>query len=395
MTARGKGRRRFGAVRKLPSGQWQASYRSPDGQRLTASSTFARKADADRFLSAIELEMQSGRWTDPRRGRVTVGEWADRWMLSATHLKPKTRASYDSLVRCLILPGLGRLAVSDLRPMRVREWVAQMTRDGLSPSRVRQAYRLLAQMLKTAQLDGVIAVSPCVGVRLPRLPEHEPVILTPSAVVELAGAMRRPYDVFTTMLAYSGCRIGELAALRWRFVDTDMSRITVAASLSDANGVLTFQEPKSHQHRLVTIPAFLVTLLRDLRADAADPDDLVFTSPDGRPLRHQNFMRRIWEPACEAVGLNGVTPHDLRASHASWLYDEGWSPVEIAARLGHSKATVTTKHYARRMVGRDLEIAKGLDQLHAGVSKDDVARGLHAGRQDVGETGEQSGGNGL
>ncbi len=71
--------------------------------------------------------------------------------------------------------------------------------------------------------------------------------------------------------------------------------------------------------------------------------------------------------------------------------DEGWSPVEIAARLGHSKATVATKRYARGMVGRDLEIAKGLDQLHAGVSRDDVARGLHAGDPDARETGERSG----
>jgi integrase len=74
---------------------------------------------------------------------------------------------------------------------------------------------------------------------------------------------------------------------------------------------------------------------------------------------------RVWYPARTATGLEKVTPHDLRASHATWLYDMGWSPVEIAARLGHSKATVTTKHYARRVVGRDVEIAAALDAAHA------------------------------
>jgi len=64
--------------------------------------------------------------------------------------------------------------------------------------------------------------------------------------------------------------------------------------------------------------------------------------------------RRAWR-----VGL-AARPHDLRASHATWLYDAGWSPVEIAARLGHSSASVTTKHYARRVVGRDVQIATGL-----------------------------------
>jgi len=55
--------------------------------------------------------------------------------------------------------------------------------------------------------------------------------------------------------------------------------------------------------------------------------------------------------------------------------------VEIAARLGHAKATITTKHYARRVVGRDVEIAVGLDAMHAKSAANgaDVARGVSAG----------------
>ncbi|MGH3484753.1 MAG: tyrosine-type recombinase/integrase [Nocardioidaceae bacterium] len=372
-------RRRFGSVRRLPSGQYQASYAAPDGQRLTAPTTFARKAEAERFLSEVELNMHAGRWADPRRGQISVEQWAAQWMRSATHLKPKTRVSYESLVRRLIVPRLGRTPLSDLRPMRIREWVADLSRDGLSPSRIRQGYRLLSQMMTTAQLDGLIVTSPCVGVRLPRLPEHEPTILTPAEVDKLAGEMPSPYDVFTLTLAYTGARFGEVAALRVRYVDLDRGLVTIAASLSDANGHLSFQEPKSHQHRMVTIPVFLVELLRELLGERPGPDALVFTSPDGLPMRHGNFLRRVWQPACAAANLPGVTPHDLRASHASWLYDQGWSAVEIAARLGHSKATVTTKHYARRMVGRDVEIAAGLDALRADGSSHDVARGLHDG----------------
>ncbi|MET9023360.1 hypothetical protein ABZV93_25640 [Actinopolymorpha sp. NPDC004070] len=140
---------------------------------------------------------------------------------------------------------LGDVAVPELRPMGVREWVAQMSRSGLSPSRVGQAYRLPAQILKTAQLDGLVAASPCVGVQLPRLPEHEPTILKPVQVADLAGAMPGPYDLFVLALAYTGCRFGELTALQWRYVDLASGCITVASSLSDANGVLTFEEPNA------------------------------------------------------------------------------------------------------------------------------------------------------
>lgn len=70
-----------------------------------------------------------------------------------------------------------------------------------------------------------------------------------------------------------------------------------------------------------------------------------------------------------AAGLSGVTPHDLRATHASWVIDEGGSVMDAAARLGHAAGTVTTRHYARPVLGRDSEIADRLDQT-AGTGAD-------------------------
>lgn len=361
-------RRRFGALRRLPSGRWQARYTLASGEQVKADRTFATKTEADRFLARTELDLAGGTWVDPRAGHVTVEDWAARWMSSATHLKPKTRASYESVLRSVIVPSLGRVHVGDVRPMQVREWVASLTRRDLSPSRIRQSYRLLSQLMSAAQLEGLIASSPCVGVKLPRLPEHEPHVLTVDQVHALAAAMPSPYALFTRTLAYTGMRFGEGAGVQRRFVDLDRSVLVVAASLSDVDGVLSLQEPKTHQHRAVTLPGFLVDELRShLPQVRPDQDALVFTTADGFPIRHPNFMRRVWRPACAAIGIE-ATPHDLRASHASWLYDMGWSPIEIAARLGHASATVTTKHYARRIVGRDREIATRLDELHGASS---------------------------
>jgi hypothetical protein len=58
-------KRRFGALRKLPSGRWQARYRTPEGSLVTAGKTFATKTDAGRFLDAIELDQLRGVWHDP------------------------------------------------------------------------------------------------------------------------------------------------------------------------------------------------------------------------------------------------------------------------------------------------------------------------------------------
>ena len=53
-------RRRFGSVRRLPSGRWQARYWDAADNRITAPTTFATKTDAQRWLSAAETDMARG-----------------------------------------------------------------------------------------------------------------------------------------------------------------------------------------------------------------------------------------------------------------------------------------------------------------------------------------------
>lgn len=358
------GRRQFGRVRRLPSGRWQARYATPDGEQRTGPYTFATKAEVSRFLAQIEIELERGMAVDPRLARTTLREWAERFMTTTVHLRPKTRAAYASLLRTTILPTLGDKQVGRLRPIDVQEWVASMHARGLSASRIRQGYRLLSQMMAAAEDSGLTARTPCRRIRLPRMEEHEPNILTREQVAALAAACRAPYDLLVEVLAYSGLRIGEALALRRESVDLLGGRLVVRESLSEANGQITFQTPKNHQQRAVTVPGFLLGRLRDhLDANvAADPRALLFVGATGEPMCHAGVMRRAWLPAIAATGLVGVTPHDLRATHASWVIDEGGSVMDAAARLGHVAGTVTTRHYARPVLGRDAEIAERLDR---------------------------------
>jgi hypothetical protein len=74
------GRRRFGNIRKRPSGRWQASYIAPDGLRRYAGGTFDRKGDAERWLSVVESEILRGEWLDPLLSAVSVEEYARAWI---------------------------------------------------------------------------------------------------------------------------------------------------------------------------------------------------------------------------------------------------------------------------------------------------------------------------
>ena len=75
------------------------------------------------------------------------------------------------------------------------------------------------------------------------------------------------------------------------------------------------------------------------------------------------------------TALHGVTPHDLRATHASWVIDGGGSVLEAAARLGHAAGTVTTRHYARPVAGRDAEVAARLDRWASESGGEGARRG--------------------
>jgi hypothetical protein len=69
-------RRRFGALRELKSGQWQARYRGPDGLMRPADHTFPSKTDAEVWLTRKEAEILNGDWIDPDAGRVPFPDYA-------------------------------------------------------------------------------------------------------------------------------------------------------------------------------------------------------------------------------------------------------------------------------------------------------------------------------
>jgi hypothetical protein len=74
------GKRRFGRVRELPSGRWQARYKGPDGIDRPAPHTFARKVDAEKWLIKMEAEIDGDLWLNPDDGRVAFGNYARAWI---------------------------------------------------------------------------------------------------------------------------------------------------------------------------------------------------------------------------------------------------------------------------------------------------------------------------
>ncbi len=352
---------------------WQVRYIDPTG-RERSKGGFRRKIDAEKYAHHVEAQKQRGEWIDPDRAATSIGEWAGQWIETRTHLKPKTLAGYESLLRSHVLPRFGVARLDRIDPLEVEAWVAEMQSAGLSPSRIRQAHQVLNAILKAAVRNRYLPSNPAEGVRLPRSQKREMLYLTAGQVEKLAHAISEPYGALVYVLAYGGLRWGEAAALKRRRVDVLRSRIEVAESLAEVGGRLSFGSTKNHRSRFVTVPASVRDLLNDYLGQhvARQPDALVFTALGhldrphdpgaGQPLRHSNFTRRVWKPAvCEAGLPDGLRMHDLRHTCAALLIAEGAHPEHIKRHLGHSSITVTMDTYGHLYPDAEEALSERLD----------------------------------
>jgi integrase len=145
--------------------------------------------------------------------------------------------------------------------------------------------------------------------------------------------------------AYSGLRLGELLALRWRDVDWTGSALTISRSLSSGVEGTT----KTGQIRRVPMADQAAAALDRLsqRQDFVSPDDYVFCNAFGRPL-DGSALRRRYKRARDAAGLRQLRWHDLRHTFGSLLVAGGVDLVSIKDAMGHSQLTTTSRYLHAR-----------------------------------------------
>ncbi|MCA1842584.1 MAG: site-specific integrase, partial [Actinobacteria bacterium] len=282
-------RRRFGAVRKLPSGRWQVRFRQPTtGAYQTAPGTFATKTEAGRWLSMLEADMLRGVWVDPTMGEVCFKEVANRWQATKAHLRPSTRALYDWLLVKHILPTFGDRPIGTITTLDLQMWISDRhANSGLGPNSVAKAYKIVRSVMESAVDGGLILRSPCrvKGAATEHLPEMR--AATVEEVASLAQAADPRWQALILLAAYSGLRWGELAGLRRCDVDALHRTASIEHQLTEVNGHLSFQTPKTNAGvRTISVPQFVIDVLVDhlARWSAPGPDGLVFVMPEGTPL---------------------------------------------------------------------------------------------------------------
>ncbi|MER7939333.1 tyrosine-type recombinase/integrase [Streptomyces sp. NPDC053707] len=355
-------RRRFGSVRKLPSGRFQARYPGPDGLLRSAPETFPTQTDADRWLVRKEAEILDGRWKNPD-DKVLFGVYADAWFGEHDYAAT-TRERNGSALRLHVLPTFANVVLSEITTPQIRRWRAGLLESGVGEPTVAKAYQILRAIMNTAVDDEVIQRNPCRIKGAGAAKTAERPFLDVTEVFQLADAVPTRFRVFILLAAFTGLRFGELAALQRHDVDLERRTVAVRRALAEtrSDGILVKAPKSAAGVRTVAFPASLTESLAAHLAAYAEPGrtGLLFTGARGGQLRRNNF-RRLWLRALETTGLGDVHFHDLRHTGNTLAATGGATTRELMQRMGHSsvRAALIYQHLVN---GRDHAIAAHVDE---------------------------------
>ena len=348
-------------VEKRGPGRWRARYRDPNNRER--SRTFARRIDAERWLTSVEHSKLSGAYIDPALARVTFGQWAEEW-LTTPGKRSSAWARDDSILRNHLLPTFESRGLGTLKPNEIQALVTTWTAKA-APRTVRRQYDTLRAILNAAVAADLIARSPCRGIRLPATTSTTRHVVDAEELAKLSEAMGE-CGPMAYLGAVLGMRWGECAGLRVGRLDVLRSTLHVAEQFTRGKGgAMVLEPPKSQAgRRTMAVPAALMALLADHLArrglTGADADEWVFNAPEGGHLDYAHFRRRVWIPATKAAGVEGLEFHDLRRANATGMLLDGVDLKTAQTRLGHSDPRLTIAIYAQATTAADAAAAERL-----------------------------------
>jgi len=325
------------------------------------------KRDADRVLRERLRSIEMGTYVQPTK--ITVGEYLVQWLENyQPNLSPRGFERYEGIIKRHLIPGLGSILLTQLRPEHIQKHYTFKLK-GLSANTVRYHHAVLHVALNTAVKWGLLIGNPSDAVTPPRKQRTEMQIWDNDDISRfLEVAKDTPYYALFHTALFTGMRRSELLALRWQDVDLILGQVYVSRGLHQLkNGSYIFTEPKSAKsRRTIALPPQTTLLLKDHheqrgleRAMMGIPlteDDLIFSTPEGKPLR-PNTVTRAWKDLANRAGLKPIRLHDARHSHASIMLNQDIHPKIVQERLGHSSIQVTLDIYSH--------VAPGLQEAAA------------------------------
>ena len=345
------------AEKDKKTGKWLIQYRYTDWQGKRRKSTkrgFATKREAEEWLRNFLITQKAD--FDMKFENFWKMYYADM----ETRLREHTMRTKKYIVELKILPYFGNKRVNDITATDIRQWQNELIKIGYSPTYLKTINNQLSAIFNYAVRYYDLKSNPCAKAgSMGKSKAEEMDFWTGEEFRRFIDSVmnkRLSYMAFMT-LYWTGMRLGELLALNPKDVDLEKRTISITKSyqrLGKKDVITPPKTPKSK--RVITIPEFLAADIKDYMDSLYDLQENDRLFPITKYYLEHEMQRGIKES-----GVKRIRVHDLRHSHASMLIELGFSPLEIANRLGHEKVETTLNTYAHLYPNKQTKLAERLD----------------------------------
>ena len=345
------------AEKDKKTGKWLIQYRYTDWQGKRRKSTkrgFATKREAEEWLRNFLITQKAD----------FDMKFEDFWKMYCadmeTRLREHTMRTKKYIVELKILPYFGNKRVNDITAADIRQWQNELIKMGYSPTYLKTINNQLSAIFNYAVRYYDLKSNPCAKAgSMGKSKAEEMDFWTGEEFRKFIDSVmnkRLSYMAFMT-LYWTGMRMGELLALNPKDVDLEKRTISITKSyqrLGKKDVITPPKTPKSK--RVITIPEFLAADIKDYMDSLYELQENDRLFPITKYYLEHEMQRGIKES-----GVKRIRVHDLRHSHASMLIELGFSPLEIANRLGHEKVETTLNTYAHLYPNKQTKLAERLD----------------------------------
>ncbi|MEU3690312.1 tyrosine-type recombinase/integrase [Streptomyces narbonensis] len=358
--------------------RYRARYIGPDGTEQSQSFPDREKGRAEKWLTRIKADMDAGQFFDPKAGRLTFREYAEKWLGGLT-TDVVSQEAVKRRIRLHAVPHLGARPMGSFKPEHVRAWLSKLTTSLPNATYRRAIYDSVSSLFNAAVDDGVIRSNPCHAQSV-KAPEPDPRLVQPwpeKRVFAVRAGLPDRYAATVDAGGGCGLRQGEIFGLEQENIDFTAGWLYVRQQVKRVGGTLVFAPPKRGKLRDVPLSPVTASALRahmdrfpsiEVKLPWKTPDgplvarQLVFTSAVGNAIWRSYFDDHVWKPALASAGVipdrekgkrYAAAPddgmHALRHFYASVLLDGGESIKALSVYLGHSDPGFTLRIYTHLM----------------------------------------------
>ena len=318
---------------------------------------------------------------------MTVDDWFNFWIENIVgDLAPNTRRNYRERYNRNMKAILGRLKLSDVKPMHCKAVLTRMDKD-YAGSTIRQAYIAMGTMFRSALMNGMIAKHPMDGVRYtkPVRAVSDIKFLTIEEQEKFLEVAKRSHNYFQyALMLETGLRTGEMIGLTWDAIDWKKRTLTVNKTLEyrHKQGYWRAGPPKTQQsYRTIPLTSKAYAILEMVAASVGERKesetlsqtleyidrrtgqtstlvmrDLVFINfRTGEPAKNSSYDTHLYK-LCDEAGIKRFSMHVLRHTYATRAIERGVQPKVLQKLLGHASIQTTMDRYVH-VTDESLSIA--------------------------------------